>query len=88
MCRLLPYSEQRQWALCESDSWRLTETAVVGDGGRGRGSVFVKFLKSNSRVVCSGDRRGEKFEKKCVYHFLSGNRSPKEGLSRKESIRL
>ncbi len=51
---------------------------MVGDGGRGRGSVFAKFLKSNSKVVCSGDRRGEKFEKKCVYHFLSFNGSPKE----------
>ena len=51
---------------------------MVGDGGRGRGSVFVKFLKSNSRVVCSGDRCGEKFEKKFIYHFLSFNGSPKE----------
>ena len=51
---------------------------MVEDGGRGRGSVFVKFLKSDSRVVCSGDRRGEKFEKKCIYHFLSFNGSPKE----------
>ena len=51
---------------------------MVGDGGRGRGSVFAKFLKSNSEVVCSGDRHGEKFEKKCIYHFLSFNGSPKE----------
>ncbi len=51
---------------------------MVGDGGRGRGSVFAKFLKSNSKVVCSEDRRGEKFEKECVCHFLSFNGSPKE----------
>ena len=43
---------------------------MVGDGGSGRGSVFVKFQKSDQKVVCSGDRRGEKFKKKCgVYHF-------------------
>ena len=56
---------------------------MVEDGGRGRGSVFAKFLKSNSKVVCSEDKRGEKFEKECVYHFLSDNGSPKKSLSRK-----
>ena len=61
---------------------------MVGDGGRGRGSVFVKFLKSNSRVVCSGDRRGEKFEKECIYHFCLLTDHQRKSLSRLESKRL
>ena len=43
---------------------------MVGDGGRGRGSVFVKFLKSNSRVVCGEDKSGEKSKKKVCSSFF------------------
>ena len=59
---------------------------MVGDGGSGRGSVFVKFLKSDPKVVCSGDRRGEKFKKKCdVYHFCLLTDRQRGSLSRFES---